>query len=96
LEKDPKDISSIVLVTSNARGYFKSDAVLRISRGLDSPVYRAIGALSLAITPRFVRDTVYGLVSKNRYRLFGASESCRLEDESFGDRFVADPPLKPK
>eukprot|EP00520_Triparma_pacifica_P010642 CAMPEP_0118635794 /NCGR_PEP_ID=MMETSP0785-20121206/2265_1 /TAXON_ID=91992 /ORGANISM="Bolidomonas pacifica, Strain CCMP 1866" /LENGTH=213 /DNA_ID=CAMNT_0006526849 /DNA_START=33 /DNA_END=671 /DNA_ORIENTATION=- len=78
LGKEPNDISSIVLVTSADSGYFKSDAVLRISRGLDSPIYRAFGALSLALTPRLVRNAVYGLVSKNRYRMFGSSDSCRL------------------
>ena len=88
--KDANDISSIVLVQSKSDAYFKSDAVLRIASSLDSPIYKALSVLGLTLTPRFVRDPIYMKVSKNRYGLFGKSDSCRLSDERYDDRFVDD------
>lgn len=88
--KKASDISSIVLVTEG-EAFFKSDAVLRIAKGLDSnPALPLIGTLGPAV-PSFVRNTVYDFVAKNRYR-FGEADQCRLDfDNDFGSRFVDDP-----
>lgn len=87
--KAPNDISSIVLVTEKS-SYFKSDAVLRISKELDGnkalPVIGTIGPFF----PKFLRNKVYDVVADNRYR-FGESDSCRLDGEEFDGRFVPDP-----
>ncbi len=32
----------------------------------------------MGIVPRFIRDAVYKLIARNRYKLFGKRESCRL------------------
>jgi predicted DCC family thiol-disulfide oxidoreductase YuxK len=70
--------------------YFKSDAVLRISKELDGnkalPVIGRIGPFF----PKFLRNKVYDVVADNRYR-FGESDSCRLDGEEFDGRFVPDP-----
>ncbi len=88
--KKASDISSIVLATEN-EAFFKSDAVLRIAKGLDSnPALPLIGTLG-PVVPSFVRNTVYDFVARNRYR-FGEDEQCRLDfDNDFGSRFVDDP-----
>jgi predicted DCC family thiol-disulfide oxidoreductase YuxK len=88
--KKASDISSIVLVTTKT-SYFKSDAVLRIARGMNSnPALPLIGAMG-PIAPKFLRNVVYDFVADNRYR-FGESEQCRMDfDNEFGDRFVSDP-----
>lgn len=63
----------------------KSTAALRIARYLDYPW----GALSLfVIVPAFLRDPLYSLIAKNRYRLFGKKETCRLPSESEKQRFL--------
>ncbi|GAA4114363.1 thiol-disulfide oxidoreductase DCC family protein [Aquimarina addita] len=55
--------------------YKKSTAVLRILKEL--PNYRLLASFFL-IMPAFLRDFFYKIISKNRYRLFGKKESCRL------------------
>ena len=95
------DISSIVLVepvastsTSSSiasKAYFKSDAVLRIAKELDYPFISLIGTLGTYAVPRFIRNQIYEVVAKNRYR-FGEADSCRLDQhEEFENRFIPDP-----
>lgn len=55
----PDDISSIVLVEEDG-AYIKSDAVLRIGKGLDGPV-PIFSAISAAL-PKPVRDFAYDQV----------------------------------
>lgn len=89
--KDPKDMSSIVLVTKDT-AYFKSDAVLRIASKLEgkNPFLPVFGKVGLWTVPKFMRDAIYKIVADNRYK-FGESDQCRLEDDRFDDRFVPDP-----
>ncbi len=83
--KKSDDISSIVLVTED-KSHFKSDAVLRIASKLDgSFVFPLIGNAG-RVLPSFIRNFVYDFVAANRYR-FGESEQCRLDFGEFDDRF---------
>lgn len=60
----PPDYSdSVVLIDANDEAHFKSEAVLRAIREIDLPWRLAAG---LRAIPRFLRDPVYTLVSKNR------------------------------
>ena len=88
--RDPSDISSIVLVEEHG-AYVKSDAVLRIATYLENPALPAAGALGM-VFPGVLRDAVYDLVADNRYELLGLKDECRLGDDRFDDRFVADAP----
>lgn len=57
----------------------------------------AIGALkkaypwltALRIIPRPLRNIVYRLIARNRYRVFGRRETCRLPSPSERARFLA-------
>jgi predicted DCC family thiol-disulfide oxidoreductase YuxK len=40
-------------------------------------VYKPL-SIMLHIIPSFISDFFYGIVAKNRYRVFGKSETCRL------------------
>eukprot|EP00587_Corethron_hystrix_P012753 CAMPEP_0113320358 /NCGR_PEP_ID=MMETSP0010_2-20120614/14207_1 /TAXON_ID=216773 ORGANISM="Corethron hystrix, Strain 308" /NCGR_SAMPLE_ID=MMETSP0010_2 /ASSEMBLY_ACC=CAM_ASM_000155 /LENGTH=171 /DNA_ID=CAMNT_0000178141 /DNA_START=380 /DNA_END=895 /DNA_ORIENTATION=+ /assembly_acc=CAM_ASM_000155 len=84
-DRDADDISSIVLV-DREEAYFKSDAVMRIARGMDGVGIQSIGYVG-PLLPEFFRNMVYDFVADNRYRL-GKSESCRLYDDRFDDRFI--------
>ena len=69
---DPADPETMVVVDG--------DKVLRDSDGVLA-IYRALGwpwkALALGrIVPRALRDPLYLLVARNRYRLFGRRETC--------------------
>jgi len=65
--------------------YLKSTAALRVVKSLSGmwPVlYAAI------IIPRFIRDAVYGLVARNRYRWFGKRISCWMPRTEWKERFL--------
>jgi len=78
------DPDSIVLV-ENGRVYERSTAALRIVR-------RLRGAWKLAwlfvIVPRPLRDLVYRLVARNRYRWFGRTAECRIPTPALRSRLL--------
>ncbi len=43
----------------------------------------------LRVLPHFLLDAGYNLVAKNRYRLFGRSDSCLLPKPEWRERFIA-------
>jgi predicted DCC family thiol-disulfide oxidoreductase YuxK len=71
---DPADPDTIILVEGDSVKR-DSDAVLAIYAGLGWP-WRVVAMLRLV--PRFLRDPVYRLIARNRYRLFGKRETCWL------------------
>lgn len=83
--REPGDLSSVVLVEPG-HAYAKSEAVLRIGRRLNTPFY-VLGSLGLPI-PSFLRDAAYDLVATTRYQVFGKTESCRMCDPTFRERFI--------
>ncbi|WCM27265.1 DCC1-like thiol-disulfide oxidoreductase family protein [Sphingomonas sp. QA11] len=71
---DPANPETIILVDGDAVRR-DSDAVLAIYAVLGWP-WRAAAVLRLV--PRFLRDPVYRLIARNRYRLFGRRATCWL------------------
>jgi predicted DCC family thiol-disulfide oxidoreductase YuxK len=71
---DPADPDTLIVVRGDT-ALRDSDAVLAIWSGLGWP-WAAAGALR--IVPRAVRDPLYRLVARHRYRLFGRRETCWL------------------
>ena len=64
-------LNSIILIENN-KVYYKSTAVLRVVKKLSGPIkYLYI----FIIVPAFIRDAVYSVIAKNRYRWFGR-RSC--------------------
>ena len=65
--------------------YRKSTAALRVCRkmtGLWPVLYGFI------IIPPFIRDVVYDLIARNRYRLFGKKDTCRIPTLEERSRFI--------
>jgi predicted DCC family thiol-disulfide oxidoreductase YuxK len=81
---DPADPETMIVV-DGSRALRNSDAVLAIYTGLGWP-WKALGALRLV--PRFVRDPVYLLVARNRYRIFGRRETCWVPSPDHADRIL--------
>ena len=81
----PADALESVVLVEDGRAWTHSDAALRIARGL-SGGWRAAGALR--VVPRPLRDAVYGLVARNRYRWFGRRESCMVPTPEWRARFL--------
>eukprot|EP00197_Chlamydomonas_leiostraca_P008162 CAMPEP_0202869104 /NCGR_PEP_ID=MMETSP1391-20130828/11860_1 /ASSEMBLY_ACC=CAM_ASM_000867 /TAXON_ID=1034604 /ORGANISM="Chlamydomonas leiostraca, Strain SAG 11-49" /LENGTH=183 /DNA_ID=CAMNT_0049549363 /DNA_START=148 /DNA_END=699 /DNA_ORIENTATION=- len=80
------DISSIVLVEKD-RHYIKSEAILRISYGMSNP-FPFLALFGFPV-PLLIRDPVYDMVANNRYNFFGKREVCRVSDDGFRERFIA-------
>ena len=81
---DPADPDTMLLV-ENGRARRDSDAVIAIWEGLGWP-WRAAAAFRLVPGP--IRDAVYLLVARNRYRLFGRRETCWLPDPADRSRLL--------
>ena len=56
--------------------YSHTDAVLEILK--DSGSIWSL-AYVFKLIPKFIRDSIYRFVSKNRYQWFGESETCRMQ-----------------
>lgn len=69
---DPAKPDTLVVLT-DGKIIGNSDAVLHIYRHLGWP-WKLLAAA--AIIPRVLRDPIYRLVARNRYRWFGKRETC--------------------
>lgn len=80
----PDDVDSMVLI-EDGKVYYKSSAALRISRHLR-------GAWKLLyvfmIVPAPIRNVVYDLIAKNRFKWFGQKDSCMLPPPNVRKRFL--------
>ena len=85
---DAKEIDalpdSIVLLDSDGV-HIRSAAALRIVRGLGS----RFALLRLGIVlPRPIRDAIYDLIARNRYRWFGRRDACMMPTPDIAARFL--------
>lgn len=76
LAKNHRSVSDFdtVLLIRGGKLVEKSNAALEIARYLSGWSW----LYAFRFIPRFIRDSVYNLIAKNRYRIFGKSESCRI------------------
>lgn len=81
---EKKNLSSIILIEGNMV-FRESTAILRILRRLN-------GAWKLAyvfiVVPAPIRNLVYRLIAKNRYKWFGQREYCEIPSPSIRQRFL--------
>ncbi len=78
------DFDSVVLIEGD-KVYTRSTAALRIARLLSGAWPLMYG---FVIVPPFIRNAIYDLVARNRYRWFGKSENCRLPSPEERARFI--------
>ncbi|MBC7693913.1 MAG: DUF393 domain-containing protein [Burkholderiales bacterium] len=81
---DASKIESLVLIEKN-KAYLKSTAALRLAKYLKNPFPIAFG---LTIIPAFIRNMVYDLIAKNRYKWYGKTDSCLIPDPELAKRFL--------
>lgn len=67
--------------------YYKSDAAIAVAKR----VSRAGMSRALALLPRPLRDRLYDHVAKNRYRIHGRRDTCRMPTPEIRDRFILSP-----
>ena len=71
-----------------------SNAVLALLRQLPQP-WPPVAAC-LRLIPRPLRDLVYRLVARSRYRIWGRLDSCPIPTAAERSRFLESPPAPPK
>jgi len=84
LQLSTEDFETFLLL-ERTHVFTKSTAVLRIARhlsGLWPLLYLFI------VVPRPLRDAIYDIVARNRYRLKGKAETCRVPTPNERARFV--------
>lgn len=81
---DPDRVESIVLI-EDGRVRTHSDAALRIIGCLPFP--HSLPA-ALRVVPGGLRDWVYGLFARNRFRWFGRRDACYVPSADVRSRFV--------
>jgi predicted DCC family thiol-disulfide oxidoreductase YuxK len=64
----------------------RSDAVLFVLNQLGGP-WRAAAFLA-QLLPKSFRDAAYNTIARNRYRIFGRSETCILPSAEHRNRFL--------
>lgn len=77
-------IDSVILI-ENKQASIKSTAALRILKmlgGFPSLFYAFI------IVPKFLRDGVYDLITKYRYKIFGTSTCTLPTDDHYKNKFI--------
>ena len=81
------DLERSYLVVERDRALLRSDAGIALLRCLKVP-WRWLTLLRLV--PRPIRDGVYDIVARNRYRWFGRLDHCIVPDPATRRRFTLD------
>jgi predicted DCC family thiol-disulfide oxidoreductase YuxK len=82
---NPTDYETNILL-EGGRPWLKSEGSIRIFEELGFPWSLAS---VLRLLPRPVRDRLYDIAARNRFRWFGRRDTCFLPDASHADRFIA-------
>ena len=86
---DPHDLDTVYVVKNhrqaNERLLARSDAILFMLSQFGG-IWRASGVGR--VLPRMLRDAVYKIVARNRYRVFGKHESCMLPEPKHRAKFL--------
>jgi len=81
---DNNSIDTLILI-KNDKYFLRSSAVFEIIKKLSGHWY-LFGVLQ--IIPLSIRDKVYNVISRNRYKLFGKKDSCMIPTKKLEKRFV--------
>lgn len=78
------NLNTVVFISSG-KLYLKSSAVLHLFKEIDRPWGLLYGFM---IIPPFIRDSLYDLVARYRYRLFGKRNNCPVPAPGTEKRFI--------
>ncbi|OIJ14387.1 thiol-disulfide oxidoreductase [Anaerobacillus alkalilacustris] len=78
------NIDSLILIENN-QCYYQSTAVLKICKHLKGE-WKLL--YCLLVVPRPIRNYLYEIVAKNRYKWFGQTDSCSLPSPELKNRFL--------
>lgn len=78
------DLNSIVLL-KNDSVYVESDAILHIIKEFNYPLKIMY---YFKYIPKIIRDFIYKIISKNRYKWFGKRDKCMMPSEAIKNKFI--------
>lgn len=81
----PAEELSTVVLYENGRFYTHSDVPLLVVRKFGGAWPLLYG---FVIIPKFIRDSIYNWIARNRYRWFGKRESCMIPTPNLKARFL--------
>jgi predicted DCC family thiol-disulfide oxidoreductase YuxK len=84
---DPDSPYSMLLV-ENGQGYTDTTAIARVLSNLPERRWHWLSTATLSM-PQRLRDVIYRLIARHRYRLFGRSEQCFLPTPEQRARFIS-------
>ena len=82
---DPDDPVSFLLV-EDGRAHTDTDAIILVLGSLGG--FWRVPAAVLSLLPRALRDPLYRVMARNRYRLFGRHAQCPLPTPGQAARFL--------
>lgn len=74
-----------IILYHNNKIIIKSNAAIKIAYLLGG-FFKIF--IIFKILPNFIRDGIYDVISRNRYRWFGKSDSCYIPQKEILDRFI--------
>jgi predicted DCC family thiol-disulfide oxidoreductase YuxK len=86
LTRYPGRVPDSFVLLYKDRFYVKSDAALLVCRLLGGGMSLLYGFM---VVPRFIRNAVYDMVSRNRYRWFGKRNECMIPTPELKSRFLS-------
>ncbi len=85
LHDTPVPLPDSIVLVEDGRVFTRSTAALRIARRLAFPWPLAS---ALFLVPRPLRDWIYDLVARHRYRWFGKRDHCMVPAPALRSRFI--------
>lgn len=82
---DETTLNTLILAEGGTKIYKRSSAALRIAGRLRFPWHLTYVFI---IIPPFIRDFIYDIIARNRYRWFGKRDACRIPTAEERERFV--------
>ena len=81
---DTSKVDSIIFIDGE-KHYTKSSAALHIAKQLSGAYPLLFGFM---VVPKFIRNSVYDYIAKNRYKWFGKKESCMIPTAELKSKFL--------
>ncbi len=82
---DTSQVDSIILIEPGVAYFTKSDAALEIAQELGG-LWKLSGVFTWI--PKSIRDVVYDLVARNRYKWFGKKDACMVPTPELRAKFL--------
>jgi predicted DCC family thiol-disulfide oxidoreductase YuxK len=80
----PADTFNSFILLDDNKIYTRSTAALLVAKKLSGIIKLLYGFIAV---PKFIRDLVYNIIAKNRYKWFGKKEACRVPTQELKSLF---------